>query len=276
MTKEKYAKTKRTIPSQRPDDAGPIRLNKYLAQCGLGSRRKCDELIASGTVRINGTPVTVLGTRIDPNKDSVEVGKNRIRRINTLRYFAFCKPKDAIVTAKDPQGRTTIYDYLSQKGMDVDGLRYVGRLDRNSEGLLILTNDGDLIHALTHPRFQIKKVYMVRTDRPLGPNDVFRMVEEGIESEGTVLRAGAIRELVPDGPTKKREHWYEIDLFEGKNRQIRRMLESLGLKVVRLKRTQFGSVRLGGMQRGQVRPLTDREISGLRNTGHKKPRRKPS
>ncbi len=266
---------KKQAAKQRPEtlsakEEGLVRLNKYLAQCGLGSRRKCDELIASGAVIVNGKAVSDMGVKVDPAQVTVEVGKKKVQRVETLKYFAFYKPKDTIVTAADPQGRTTVYDFLKKRGVDNTGLKYVGRLDRNSEGLLILTNDGDLVHALTHPRFQIKKVYRVRIDRRLLPEDATRMIKEGVRSEDVLLRAGDIREVIAAEPGRKKEFWYEIDLFEGKNRQIRRMLEGTDYRVMRLKRIQFGSVRLGGMLRGQIRPLTEREVSGLRNTGHKK------
>lgn len=248
------------------EDNDGIRLNRYLAQCGLGSRRECDRIIAAGRVYINGKKVTELGTKVCLERDVVEHAGRTMARVRGLEYYAYHKSRGSVVTARDPEGRTTIYDALTDAGLSAAHLRYVGRLDRNSEGLLLLTNDGDLIHALTHPRFHIKKVYRVRVDRPVMREDMERMVKEGIESDGQLLRAGAVR-LVED-PGGKDEHWYEVDLYEGKNRQIRRMFEGLNYKVQRLRRIQFGVIKLRGLRRGAYRPLMEREVKGLKNLGY--------
>jgi 23S rRNA pseudouridine2605 synthase len=169
-----------------------------------------------------------------------------------------------MVTNSDPEGRLTIYEALRNSGLDAGLLRYVGRLDYLSEGLLLLTNDGALIHALTHPRFHIKKIYMVRTGRPLDGGDISKLID-GVESEGQLLRAASVNAV----GVKPDQYWYEVALFEGKNRQIRRMLEGIGHEVRRLRRTAFGSVRLGDMTAGEYRELTPREIAGLKNAGFK-------
>ena len=251
-----------------------IRLNRYLAQCGLGSRRECDEIIASGAIVINGKRTTRLGLRIDPSAVSIEYNGKKIGLPDTMEYIAYHKSRGTIVTAADPDGRETIYDALKKAGCAADHLKYVGRLDRNSEGLLLFTNDGDLIHALTHPRFEIKKVYQVRTDKALDVSDAQKMIYDGIESEGQNLHAGAIKTLQEKGGGK--EYWYAVDLYEGKNRQIRRMFEALGYTVVRLKRVQYSVVKLGDLQRGRYRRLEEREITGLKSKGHpvKKKRKK--
>ncbi|MDR3012828.1 MAG: rRNA pseudouridine synthase [Chitinispirillales bacterium] len=241
-----------------------LRINKYLAQCGLGARRKCDELVLTGHIYVNGQKITELGTKVDPKVDKVEYKGKQLRPIRKLEYYAYCKPRGVMVTNNDPEGRPTIYETLRRDGLDADLLKYVGRLDYLSEGLLLLTNDGDLIHALTHPRFQIKKVYMVRTGRPLDDGDISKLTS-GIESEGQLLRAASVNSI----DVKQEQHWYEITLFEGKNRQIRRMLEGIGQEVRRLRRVAFGSVKLGNMNAGEYRELTVREIGGLKNTGFK-------
>ena len=143
--------------------ASGVRLNRYLAQCGLGARRKCDLLIESGHVIVNGEKVTSLGTKVRPGIDRVEYKGTALKPLNTLEYLAYNKPRGVMVTREDPEGRATIYETLARAGLDAGHLNYVGRLDFNSEGLLLLTNDGALIHALTHPRFHIKKTYQVRT-----------------------------------------------------------------------------------------------------------------
>jgi len=245
-------------------DNNTIRINRYLAQCGLGARRKCDELVEGGHIYLNGQKVTELGVKVNPAVDKVEYKGKQIRPIRKLEYYAYCKPREVMVTNSDPEGRLTIYEALRRDGLDAGLLKYVGRLDYLSEGLLLLTNDGDLIHALTHPRFRIKKIYMVRTGRPLDKGDISKLLD-GVESEGQLLHAASVDAV----DVKPDQYWYEIALFEGKNRQIRRMLEGIGHEVRRLRRTAFGSVRLGGMTAGEYRELTPREISGLKNAGFK-------
>ncbi|MBD3317193.1 MAG: pseudouridine synthase [Chitinivibrionales bacterium] len=255
-----------------PGDNEAIRLNRYLARHNLGSRRECDRLIAAGKVAVNGAIVTELGTRIDPKHDTVTFEGEPLKPIRPPEYLMYHKPRGQLVTAHDPQGRETIYDALERARHNLRHLKYVGRLDRNSEGLLILTNDGDLVHALTHPRFHVKKQYEVLVGRALKPREIEAMVKEGVESDGAVLHAGAIRPLPK---ADERGVWYELDLYEGKNRQIRRMFDAVGLDVIRLRRVQFGVVKLRGLKRGAVRPLTERETAGLKKLGHplrKKPR----
>jgi 23S rRNA pseudouridine2605 synthase len=246
---------------KQENEAMPVRLNKYLAACGMGSRRTCDGIIASGHIYINGTKVTELGTKVSMG-DRVEYMGKVLEPVLAFRYIAYHKPQSIIVTKHDPEGRTTVFDALKEIGCDAGGLNYVGRLDVASEGLLLLTNDGGLIHALTHPRYHIKKVYNVRTDKALAAADLAVMTKEGIESEGQVLRAGAIEEIPGAG-----QWWYRIDLYEGRNRQIRRMFEALGYRVGRIRRIQFASVKLGDLAAGDVRELTGREVSALRAAG---------
>lgn len=244
-----------------------IRLNRYLAQCGLGSRRECDTLIAAGKIIVNGKKVTELGIRIDPDNIQVKYARKRVREVKKLEYIAYYKSRGTVVTTYDPEGRETIYGAMKRSGFNADHLKYIGRLDRNSEGLLLLTNDGDMIHALTHPRFHIKKVYQVKINKELQACDIEKMIHSGIMSEGQKLHAGAIRKI--QAKTNKKEFWYEIDLYEGKNRQIRRMFDSLGYDVIRLKRTQFSVVKLRNLQRGKFRFLEEREVKGLKNKGYR-------
>jgi 23S rRNA pseudouridine2605 synthase len=241
--------------------AAPVRLNRFLAQCGLGARRKCDEIIKSGHVLVNGVKVKELGTKVSLN-DTVEYQGKTVVPVRRLEYWVYHKPAGVMVTKDDPQGRVTVYQALGQAGFDAGHLNYVGRLDYVSEGLLLLTNDGLLIHSITHPRYQIKKVYTVQINRPLAGFDVEKLLG-GIESEGQVLHAGAVKKV--SGPADG--HWYEVDLYEGKNRQVRRMFEALHYQIVRLRRTRFASVRLDDLAVGAIRPLTIREIAGLKNAG---------
>jgi 23S rRNA pseudouridine2605 synthase len=244
-----------------PDSLIPIRLNRFLAQCGLGARRKCDEIIQSGHVLVNGVKVTELGTKVSLS-DKVEYRGRTAVPVRRLEYWAYHKPPGVIVTKDDPQGRTTVFQALQQAGFDAGHLNHVGRLDYVSEGLLLLTNDGLLIHSVTHPRYRIKKVYQVQINRPLAGFDGEKLLG-GIESEGQVLHAGAVKKA--SGPAAG--HWYEVDLYEGKNRQVRRMFEALHYQIARLRRTRFGSVRLDDLPVGAIRPLTVREIAGLKNAG---------
>jgi pseudouridine synthase len=246
----------------QPLTPDPVRLNRYLASCGLGSRRACDALIAAGRIYLGGAKVTELGTKVIPGQDKVEYLGRALSPVVSLRYLAYHKPQSVIVTKSDPEGRTTIFDALREKGCDAGGLNYVGRLDVASEGLLLLTNDGSLIHALTHPRYHIKKVYDIQIDRKLQPADVARMTGEGIDSEGQILRAGDVRDTGSEG-----RYWCRAELYEGKKRQIRRMFEALGYTVIRLRRIQFASVKLGDLAPGAVRELSGREVDALRAAG---------
>ncbi|MDR2578604.1 MAG: rRNA pseudouridine synthase [Chitinispirillales bacterium] len=245
-------------------DKNLLRINRYLAQCGLGSRRKCDELVQSGHIYVNGQKITELGVKVNPAVDRVEYKGKNLRPIRKLEYYAYFKPREVVVTASDPEGRLTVYEALRRDGLDAGLLKYVGRLDYLSEGLLLMTNDGDLIHALTHPRFRIKKIYLVRTGRPLDKKDISKLLD-GVESNGQILRAFS----VDSADVKKDQEWYEIALLEGKNRQIRRMIEGIGHEVRRLRRVAFGSVKLDDMKTGEYRELTPRELGGLRSAKFK-------
>jgi 23S rRNA pseudouridine2605 synthase len=243
--------------------ADSMRLNRFLAQSGLGARRKCDELIEGGHVFVNGEKVTALGTKVLPT-DKVEYHGRMIKPVRRLEYCAYHKPAGVMVTRDDPEGRLTVFAALKNAGFDRDHLNYIGRLDYVSEGLLLLTNDGNLIHALTHPRYHIKKVYRVLLDRLLTQEDAEKLVE-GVEDKGQVLKAGDIREIIAEeGP------WYEVDLYDGKNRQLRRMFDSLSYKVMRLQRIQFAAVKLGSLAPGAIRSLTPGETAALLAAGFPK------
>jgi len=192
--------------------------------------------------------------------DRVEYKGQTLEPVRKLEYFAYYKPAGVMVTRNDPEGRPTIYDDLRERGFEAGHLNYTGRLDCNSEGLLLLTNDGSLIHALTHPRYKIKKIYKVLLDRALEEADIAQMIR-GIESEEQLLHAGEVRKLADT------VFGYEIDLYEGKNRQIRRMFDSLGYKIMKLIRVHFASVKLGELPPGAIRPLTEREVAALKRAG---------
>jgi pseudouridine synthase len=226
-----------------------------LADCGVGSRRSCEKLITEGRVAVNGSIVTELGSRILPGRDSVELDSQEVAP-QSCCYVLLNKPRDVISTSSDPQGRKTVLDLVSIPSVR---LYTVGRLDRSSEGLLLLTNDGDLANRLMHPRHHIDRVYEVIIDRTLKRTEERKFVE-GIHDDGDVLKAVSIQLLnvTSRGPR------YELVLREGKNRQIRRMVHACGCKVQQLKRTAMGSLQLNGLRVGQWRYLTDAEVKELK------------
>ena len=230
-----------------------MRLNKYLAWCGIASRRKADELIAEGHVKLNGKRITEMGTTVDESSDVVTVDGKRIEPIRNKVYILMNKPKGVITTAKDELGRKNVLDLIDIR----ERVFPVGRLDRNSEGLLLLTNDGEMANRLTHPRYKVTKTYRARLDRPVDPDDL-EPLASGIELE--------------DGKTAPaRVHYYadsadriELQIREGRKHQVRRMFEALGYEVKALKRTRFGPLNLKGVERGRWRLLSRSEVWQLR------------
>jgi 23S rRNA pseudouridine2605 synthase len=227
-----------------------IRLQKYLAHCGVGSRRACEQLIDQGVVIVDGKQVTQQGIKINPTSQIIQVQGRKIVP-EPLVYILLNKPRDVLCTSKDCYNRRTVLDVLPKFGTR---LYTVGRLDRNSEGLLIVTNDGQLAFRLTHPRFHIAKTYYVWPTGILSPNQMMNM-RKGIFSENEKLKAKHIRRI--QGTDKK--ICYEVVLDQGKNQQIRRMFASVGFEVQRLLRTQIGALSLSGLRCGQWRYLTRAE-----------------
>lgn len=234
---------------------GPVRLQKFMAACGVASRRRCEELIAEGRVRVNGALVTEPGTRVTPGSDRVTLDGAPVEpRSSGLVYYMFHKPRGCVVTARDPQGRPTIYDFLDSIPERVVP---VGRLDLDSEGLLILTNDGELTHRLMHPRYGVEKEYHVLTEEPVDEEAV-RALREGVEIEGGRTGPARVRVL---SENRKR---LSLTITEGRKRQVRQMIAAVGGHVVRLRRVREGRLKLGSLPPGQVRPLSRREVQQLR------------
>ncbi len=231
------------------------RLNKYIASSGLCSRRKADELIESGVVMVNGKTVTELGYGVQP-KDKVFVNKKLIHPVKH-EYYRFYKPAGYITTSDDEKGRKTIYDLLPER---LHHLKPVGRLDRESTGLLILTNDGDLINDLTHPSAKVPKLYRVTINGKITQNDIDKM-SKGIEIEPDKKAYAQVDVLEIDNDSTT----MEILLFQGMNRQIRKMFEYLGFEVVSLKRIQHATLNLDGLKRGEFKPIKPQQIKELRN-----------
>lgn len=231
------------------------RLNKYIASSGLCSRRKADELIESGVVMVNGKKVTELGFSVKP-KDKVFVNGKLIHPVKH-EYYRFYKPAGYITTAEDEKGRKTIYDLLPES---LHKLRPVGRLDKDSTGLIILTNDGDLINELTHPSVKVPKLYRVSINGKISQNDINKMYK-GIEIEPGKIAYAQVDVLDFDNTSTV----MEIVLHQGLNRQIRKMFEHLGFEVVTLKRIQHATITLDGLKRGEFKPIKPGQIKDLRN-----------
>lgn len=232
-----------------------IRINKYISSCGFGSRRKADELILSGVVKVNGKTVAAPGMSISEN-DVVKIN-DKIIAPEKHEYVIFHKPPGYITTAEDTNGRKTIYDILPEK---MKGLKSAGRLDKDSSGLLILTNDGDLIQKLTHPKKHVPKVYKVIAEGKFTEQDLMKFTK-GIEIEpGKVAFAEAIILEYANSQTT-----LQMTLFQGYNRQIRRMLEQLGHPVAVLKRIAHANIEVTGLDKGRYRYLKPKEVQNLKN-----------
>ena len=233
-----------------------MRLQKYLARAGVDSRRGSEDLIVSGRVRVNGEVVTRLGTAVDPDSARVEVDRRRIR-LKPALWLALHKPPGYTCTRRDPGGRPIIYDLLPA---EVRHLPHVGRLDFMSEGLLLLSNEGDVVHRLLHPRTGIERVYHAKLRGP-ATAEIPGRLRAGVALEDGPARARRARWITPphtSSPT------VEIVLAEGRNREIRRMLASLGVTLRRLRRTSFGPIRLGALAAGATRELSPKERAALK------------
>lgn len=234
-----------------------LRLNRYLAAAGVASRRRCDDLIRDGRVVVNGAPVSELGTRVDPSGDRVEFDGAVVHLPTEQWTLLLHKPREFLVAASDERGRKTVMDLLT----DVPGRVFpVGRLDYRSEGLLLFTNDGDLAYRLAHPRFKVEKVYFVEVEGSPSPG-VLDQLRKGVTLEdGPTLPTG-VRFL----RRRRGRTLLEVNLKEGRKRQIRRMMALFGFEVTRLRRVRFGTLELGSLDPGQWRALTSDEIAGLRH-----------
>lgn len=239
------------------------RLNKLLARAGAASRRGADDLIASGRVSVNGKVVTTLGTRADPEQDEIRLDGERIHPNRVpLYYLALNKPREVITTVSDPFGRPTVMDLVPD---DVP-LFPVGRLDGNSEGLLLMTNDGDLANQLSHPRFEHEKEYRVKISST-PTEETLRLWRDGIMLEDGITLPAQVRLESSTGPGS----WVRFVLREGRNQQIRRMIEARRHKVHKLVRIRVGPIRLGDLRPGRWRTLTEPEVAALRAGSNEPP-----
>jgi len=231
-----------------------VRLQKFLAEAGIGSRRQCEQFIEQGKISVNGRKVTTLGTKIDPDTDRVTVGTRPVA-VQRKIYIALNKPAGTVCTSRDTHGRQRVVDLLPSS---LPRLYTVGRLDQDTEGLLFLTNDGNFSLRLTHPRYKMPKTYLVEVEGELQSGQIARLLA-GVSSEGQLLRAETVSQVRPrSGTTELR-----LVLREGKKRQIRRMMAAVDHPVVRLARLAIDSVNLGDLKTGQWRYLTDEEVHKL-------------
>jgi pseudouridine synthase len=242
-------------PDSLTDVPGGIRLQKVLAAAGVGSRRHCEEMIGAGRVEVDGEIVRRFGARVDPQTQVIRVDGRRIPAREDQVYLALNKPAGVLTSMSDPRGRPTIADYLGDRG---ERLFHVGRLDYDTEGLMLLTNDGELAHRLAHPSYGVLKTYLADVAGPLS-RDLGRRLMTGIELDDGLATADRFRVVERAG----QRALVEITLHEGRKHIVRRMLAEAGHPVSRLVRTQVGPVALGPLKPGTARRLTTREIGEL-------------
>jgi 23S rRNA pseudouridine2605 synthase len=243
------------VPAVDVHDPEGVRLQKLLAAAGVGSRRVCENLITEGRVEVDGQVVTELGVRINPKTQVVHVDGDRVNLDEERVYLAFNKPLGVVTTMSDELGRPSIADYLGNRN---DRLFHVGRLDADTEGLLLLTNDGDLAHRLQHPAYGVLKTYLAQIQGPV-PRDLGKRLREGIELEDGPVRVDSFR-VVDSQPGKA---LVEVVLHEGRKHVVRRMLAEVGHPVLSLVRTEVGPIRLADLRSGRTRKLGRAEVAAL-------------
>jgi 23S rRNA pseudouridine2605 synthase len=235
---------------------GRIRLHVYMARAGVAARRKCEQLMTEGRVAVNGHTVRDLGTTIDPEHDKVTLDGRRVAP-ETQIYLLLHKPRGYVTTVHDPQGRPTVMSLL---GEDHPRLFPVGRLDFNTDGVLLLTNDGDLANRLMHPRYGVAKTYHAKLQGELSPAALAQLAEGVRLEDGSKTQPATVRVL----ESESKHPWIEITIKEGKNRQVHRMAEAVGNSVVKLSRVRYGPLTVEDLRPGRWRPLTARELGALR------------
>jgi 23S rRNA pseudouridine2605 synthase len=269
MTKESRPSTSGTGAGAVPEDEArvvPMRLQKFLARAGVASRRGSEDLMTAERVTVNGAVITELGFKVDPLVDEVAVDGKVVRLEQGCAYYALNKPRGYMTTMSDPEGRRTVAELFPKDAPA--GLFPVGRLDFDTEGLLLLTTDGDLSHVLLHPSHHVTKVYLATVKGVPSPATLAQL-RKGVElDDGMTAPAGAV--LVTKTGEASHETGrsvVELRIREGRKRQVRRMLSAVGHPVVRLQRVSFGPIVLGELPAGDVRPLTNEEVEALRGAG---------
>lgn len=232
-----------------------VRLNKLIAEAGMASRRGADEIIAEGHVTVNGKKVYELGVKVDPINDKILIDGKPLRRLTHKIYLVFNKPKGVLTTMEDPHDRPKVGDYLG-------GVPYrvfpVGRLDWDSEGMLLLTNDGDFANRVTHPKTEVTKTYLVKLDGQPTPEQIQKLLK-GVSIVGGKATAKHVEKIHRKEGSDKYD-WYKIIITEGRNRQIRQMFEKIGYDVLKLQRVAIGRLRLGNLDRGQLVYVDERAL----------------
>ena len=246
---------KAQAPAKDVHDPDGVRLQKVLAAAGIASRRASEELIVAGRVTVDGVVVRELGVRVDPDKQVIHVDGDRVQTNPDLVTLAFHKPEGVLSTMSDPDGRETIADYVADRP---ERLFHVGRLDVDSEGLLLLTNDGELAQRLTHPSYEVPKTYLVDVIGQV-PSGLGARLTRGVELEDGVVSVDAYRivDMIPG------QSLVEVVLHDGRNRVVRRLFEEVGFPVIRLVRTKVGPIRLGELKAGRMRVLSPAEVASL-------------
>ena len=227
-----------------------IRLNKYIADAGVTSRRGADSLIEAGRVKVNGKRITELGFKVD-EKSRVEVDGETISQTKSKSYLALYKPRGVLSTMYDPDGRPSLAELMEFRK---ERLFHVGRLDKESEGLILLTNDGEITFRATHPSYGLEKTYLVNYEGEL-PRDAKAILTKGVELEDGIGRVIGYKELP--------NNWLELKIHEGRYHIIRRLMEAVGVEVIRLVRSQFGPILLGDLKEGRWRDLNEVEVANL-------------
>ena len=233
-----------------------MRLQKYLALCGVASRRSAEKMISDGRISVNGRTITEMGFQVDEDRDYIEVDGTKVLPEEEKHYLAYNKPIGEVTTVSDPEGRTTVMD----KFRDYPVRLYpVGRLDYDSEGLLLLTNDGDMMNHVLHPSKEVSKVYLTKVSNEVTEEEI-HMLRKGVMIEGKLTSPASVRLI--------RKETFDtvllISIHEGRNRQVRKMIQAIGHQVVSLKRVEFGPIRLADLPSGQWRRLTEQEIQKLK------------
>ncbi|QWC85168.1 rRNA pseudouridine synthase [Nocardioidaceae bacterium] len=248
-------------PGGTPDDDGLVRLQKLLAQSGVASRRKCEELMLDGLVEVDGEIVTRLGTKVDPTSAVIRVDGRRLPPVSAHVYLALNKPRGVVSTMSDPEGRRHLGDVVAARP---ERLFHVGRLDTDTDGLLLLTNDGDFAQRLAHPSYEVDKVYVAEVDGEVS-KAVLRRLRDGVQLEDGPVEVSDARVVSVAAATGRRDERsiVELTIHEGRNRIVRRLLAEVGHPVRRLTRTAIGPVRLDGLRSGALRDLSSEELGAL-------------
>ena len=241
------------------DDEGQIRLQKLLAQSGIASRRKCEEIMLAGLVEVDGEVVTRLGTKVDPTKAVIRVEGRRLPPVSEHVYLVLNKPRGVVCTMSDPEGRRTLSDVVADRP---ERLFHVGRLDTDTEGLILLTNDGDFAHQMAHPSFEVDKTYVAQVEGVLRRQTLQQLLAGVVLEDGPVT-VSAAKVTSSHRSSNGDRSIVELVIHEGRNRIVRRLLDHVGHPVRQLTRTRIGPVKLAGLRSGELRELDERELGTL-------------